>query len=93
MEIYQWLARHNMDLKEYKISDTGYFVYCNGKKDRKAFDGKLEFDIVLIPYKGSDDWVEEKVMEAHECLMGDTIPEMAEDCDFCRYRKEITKVE
>lgn len=93
MEIYQWLARHNADLKEYKISDTGYFVYCNGKKDRKAFDGKLEFDIVLISYKGNDDWIEDRIVKAHECLMGDIIPEMAEDCDLCRYRKEIAKVE
>lgn len=93
MEIYQWLARHNEDLKEYKISDTGYFVYCNGKKDRKAFDGKLEFDIVLIPYKGNDSWVEERIVKAHECLMGDIIPEMAENCDLCRYRREIAKEE
>ena len=93
MEIYQWLARNNEDLKNHKISDVGYFVYCNGKKDRKAFDGKLEFDIVLIPYKGNDDWVEEKIVKARECLMGDNIPEMAGDCDFCRYRREITKVE
>jgi len=93
MEIYQWLARHNKDLKNYKISDLGYFVYCNGKKDREAFDGKLEFDIKIIPYKGNDDWVEEKIIKARECLMGNSIPEMAEDCDYCRYRKEIAKVE
>lgn len=93
MEIYQWLARHNEDLKNYKISDLGYFVYCNGKKDREAFDGKLEFDIKIIPYKGNDDWVEEKIIKAQECLTGNSIPEMAEDCDYCRYRKEIAKVE
>jgi len=93
MEIYQWLARNNGELKKYNISDVGYFVYCNGKKDRKAFDGKLEFDIELIPYKGNDDWVEDKIIKAHECLMGDNIPEMAENCDFCCYRKEIKKVE
>ena len=93
MEIYQWLARHNEDLKNYKISDLGYFVYCNGKKDREAFDGKLEFDIKIIPYKGNDDWVEGKIIKAHECLMGNSIPEMAEDCDYCRYRKEIAKIE
>jgi len=93
MEIYQWLARHNRDLKDYNISDTGYFVYCNGRKDREAFDGKLEFDIELIPYEGKDDWIEEKIIKAHECLMGDSIPEMSKDCDFCRYRNEITKLE
>jgi len=92
IEIYQWLARHNEDLRNYKISDVGYFVYCNGKKDRQAFDGKLEFDIKLIPYKGDDSWVEEQIVKAHQCLMSDTIPESSEDCDFCRYRNEIKKV-
>src|SRR3989338_10840966 len=53
MEVYQWLLRKN----GYKVSSTVYFVYCNGKTDRKAFDGKLEFDITLIPYTGNDDWV------------------------------------
>lgn len=93
MEIYQWLARNNDVLKNYKISDVGYFVYCNGKKDRKAFDGMLEFDIELLPYRGNSDWVEGKIIEAKECLMGDSIPEMAKDCDYCRYREEIIKVE
>ena len=35
MEVYQWLLRKN----GYTVSDTGYFVYCNGKTDRAAFDG------------------------------------------------------
>src|SRR3990167_968163 len=48
MEIYQWLLRRN----GYEVSDTGYFVYCNGKADRESFDGKLEFDVTLISYKG-----------------------------------------
>ena len=92
MEIYQWLARHNEDLGEYNISDLGYFVYCNGKKDRGAFDGKLEFDIEIIPYKGNGQWIEEKVLEAHKCLSSDQIPEMSSDCDLCRYRKEIDSI-
>ena len=64
MEVYQWLLRQN----GYKVSDTGYFVYCNGKTDREAFDGKLEFDITLIAYKGNDSWVEKTILEAHKCL-------------------------
>src|SRR4030042_4955848 len=54
MEIYQWLLRKN----GYTVSDTGYFVHCNAKKDRKAFDAKLEFDISLISYKGDASWIE-----------------------------------
>jgi hypothetical protein len=30
MEIYQWLFRKN----GYKVSDTSYFVYCNGNTDK-----------------------------------------------------------
>lgn len=81
MEIYQWLLRQN----GYKVSDTGYFVYCNGRKDREAFDGKLEFDVTLIPYQGSDKWVEQTVIGAHKCLRGARIPKASADCDYCAY--------
>lgn len=89
MEIYQWLFRKN----GYKVSKTGYFVYCNGKTDRKAFDGKLEFDIKIIPYKGNDSWVEKTIQGAIDCLKGDKLPEPGSDCDFCKYRKSVRKYE
>lgn len=85
MEVYQWLLRQN----GYKVSSTGYFVYCNGQTDRKAFDGKLEFDITLIPYTGNDGWVEKTIVEAHKCLNGDKIPEADPDCDYCSYVRTI----
>jgi hypothetical protein len=50
MEVYQWLVRQN----GFKVSNTGYFVYANGRKDLKAFDGKLEFDVDLLDYEGDD---------------------------------------
>ena len=65
MEIYQWLFRKN----DFKVSDTGYFVYANGQKDRKAFDAKLEFDVKIIPYKGNDDWIENIIMKINECFI------------------------
>ena len=89
MEIYQWLFRQN----GFDVSDTGYFVYCNGKTDRKAFDGKLEFDIIILPYKGNDGWVEATVKEAINCLDSDVIPASGSDCDFCRYRSAVKKFE
>lgn len=88
MEIYQWLFRQN----GFKVSDTGYFVYCNGITDKKAFDGKLEFDIKIIPYVGADIWVEKTIMEAHKCLMSDKIPESSLDCDYCAYVKSVERV-
>jgi len=92
MEFYQWLCRHNNVLKDYKISDTGYFVYCNGLTDKHAFDGKLDFTVEILPYKGSDDWVEDIVLRAHKCLSSDEVPEAAPDCDYCRYREAVKSV-
>jgi len=89
MEIYQWLLRHN----DFKVSNTGYFVYCNGRKDREAFDGKLEFEIEIISHDGNDSWVEKTIIEAHKCLMSDEIPDSSTDCDYCKYRQATKKIE
>jgi hypothetical protein len=89
MEIYQWLFRKN----GFKVSDTGYFVYCNGNTDREAFDGKLEFDIKIIAYQGDTSWVEGVILDAVGCLKSDSIPESGADCDFCAYRKAIKEFE
>jgi len=89
MEIYQWLLRKN----DLKVSDTGYFVYCNGQTDREAFDAKLEFDISLIPYKGNDSWVEGKILEAHKCLSEAKIPSASHNCDYCAYIKSVKENE
>ena len=48
IEFYQWLFRGN----SFDVSDTGYFVYCNGIKDKAEFNNKLEFKVKLIPYIG-----------------------------------------
>ncbi|MBU6500933.1 MAG: PD-(D/E)XK nuclease family protein [Patescibacteria group bacterium] len=87
MEIYQWLFRHN----GFKVSNIGYFVYCNGNTDKEAFDARLEFDIKVIPYSGNDDWVEETVKNLHKCLMSDELPEKSIDCDYCAYRESAAR--
>ena len=81
MEVYQWLLRG----LGFQVSDLGYFVYCNGKADRKAFDGKLEFDIKVIPYEGRADWIESKLKEIKVCLDGPA-PNSDPECEFCAYR-------
>ena len=89
MEIYQWLFRQN----NFPVSSTGYFVYCNGNADAKAFDGKLEFDIKLIAYTGKTDWVEGVLTDLHKCLMSNSIPMPGRDCDYCAYRAAASEVE
>jgi hypothetical protein len=85
MEIYQWLFRKN----GFKVSDTGYFVYCNGNTDKEAFDGRLEFDVKIIPYDGDTSWVEGTILDAIECLKSDKLPAPGTDCDYCKYRKAV----
>lgn len=89
MEIYQWLFRKN----GFKVSSTGYFVYCNGNTDKEAFDGKLEFDIKIIPYTGNDFWVEKTILDAIECLKSDELPAKGADCDYCKYRNAVKQYE
>lgn len=86
MEIYQWLFRKN----GFKVHDEGMFVYCNGQTDVDEFDAKLCFQIKLIPYRGSTDWVESFVLKAYECLRSDKVPDPSEDCDYCRYQEAVS---
>jgi CRISPR/Cas system-associated exonuclease Cas4 (RecB family) len=88
MEVYQWLLRKN----GFNVNNTGYFVYCNGITDKEAFDGKLEFDVTVIPYKGRDTWVEKTLIRAHDCLNQEKPPKAGKDCDYCAYRKAVSKV-
>jgi CRISPR/Cas system-associated exonuclease Cas4 (RecB family) len=88
MEFYQWLLRKN----GFKVSDTGYFVYANGMRDREAFDGRLEFEVKLISYTGNTDWVEKTLKKVKECLDGDQIPAAHPKCDYCAYVQAVNAV-
>ncbi|OQB11955.1 MAG: PD-(D/E)XK nuclease superfamily protein [Candidatus Omnitrophica bacterium ADurb.Bin205] len=88
MEIYQWLFRKN----SFRVSPIGYFVYCNADARRETFDGKLEFDIKIIPYEGSDNWIEGKIVEMYQCLISQVAPRYGEDCDFCKYQKSLKEL-
>lgn len=90
LEVYQWLLRQN----GLKVSDTGYFVYTNARIDLDGFNDRLEFRTKLIPYTGSDAWVEPTLVKMKDCLEGDMPPvgnaAMGGPCDFCEYAKSRT---
>lgn len=87
LEVYQWLLRKN----GFKVSDTGYWFYANATKDRAAFDGRLDFELTLVPYKGDDSWVEPTLFELKKCLDSEEIPSAGADCDYCAYREAAGK--
>ena len=81
MEIYQWLLRR----KGFTVSDTGYFVYVNGNTSKDAFNERLEFETLLLPYKGNDSWVRSYLYEIKECLDSENLPQPLVECDYCQY--------
>jgi CRISPR/Cas system-associated exonuclease Cas4 (RecB family) len=89
MEVYQWLLRK----LGFKVKDKGYFVYANGRTDKKAFDGKLEFYVTLLPYEGNTDWVEDTIYRIKETLDSDKIPVSGEECQYCSYIYAREKLE
>lgn len=88
LEVYQWLLRQN----GFTVSDTGYFVYANGDKDKEAFDKQLEFKIEVIAHVGDDSWVDGILKDLKKCLLGE-LPQKASACEYCAYRTECNKIE
>ncbi len=87
LAVYQWLLRQN----GLKVSDTGYWLYCNAMKDGKVFDKKLEFELTLIEEQIDDKWVEPALLDIKECLENE-MPKNSETCEFCAYAKARTQL-
>ena len=89
MEIYQWLLRRN----GLKVSDRSWFVYCNGCVEAESFQKRVDFRVSMLPYDGDDSWVEPAIIEAANTLRLDRIPEGADNCKLCTYRRDAIRVE
>ncbi len=89
MEVYQWIFRR----KGFRVNETGYFVYANATKNRPRFDGKLEFEMLIISHKGNDLWVEPILLKIKKCLEAKEIPQANPQCEYCQYRKLIREEE
>lgn len=87
IEVYQWLLRQ----KGFSVSNTGYFIYCNGDDSKDSFGGKLEFSISLIPYSGNDAWIESTLFKIKNCLEDALVPNPSEECKFCQYWAAVKK--
>ena len=94
MEIYQWLLRQN----DFKVSDTGYFVYATGDTNQDAFDDKVVFTTHVFPHKGKSDWVDKVLVNIKDCLEGDMpavgrqVMKPDEPCEYCTYARARTEL-
>lgn len=93
MEVYQWLLRQN----GLPVSDTGYFVYANGRMDLDGFNDRVEFRTKVIPYKGNDSWVEPTLAKMKQCMDSEAMPPVGDHimggpCEFCTYARQRTEL-
>ena len=93
IEVYQWLLRAN----GFEVNDTGYFVYTNGRLDSDEFGGKLDFKTRIIPYKGSDTWVDKTIIAMKKVMDSEVMPKVGIDimggpCSYCTYAKSRTEL-
>jgi CRISPR/Cas system-associated exonuclease Cas4 (RecB family) len=89
LEIYQWLFRKN----GFDVSDTAYFVYVNGDKNRPRFDNQINFSSVIIPYDGDSSWVDGTITNLLQTLNSSELPESDGSCKHCSYRMQAASVE
>lgn len=93
LEVYQWLLRQN----GFVVDNTGYFVYTNGRMDLDGFNDRLEFNTKVIPYTGSDSWVEPTLEKMKACMEKADMPPVGDaamggPCEFCTYAKTRTEL-
>ena len=81
MDIYVHILRQ----MKFKVSDTTYFLVCNGLKTPDKFDAKLHFDLKLVPYKTDTSWVNNKIIEMKKVLEAKEVPELNKYCEKCLY--------
>jgi len=81
MEFYQWLLRR----QGLAVARRGWFVYCNGRRDLPAFEGRLEFTIKLLPYDGDDGWIEDTLTTMRRTLSAAAPPPNTGECEYCTF--------
>ncbi len=87
MEFYQWLLRR----QGLAVSSRGWFVYCNGRRDLDSFDKRLEFRVKMIPYEGSDEWIEPVLAQIRRTLSAPEAPALKDGCEYCAFAARAAK--
>jgi hypothetical protein len=81
MDIYVYILRQ----MKFKVSDTAYFLVCNGLKTPDKFDATLHFDLKLVPYTTNTSWVKNKLIDMKKVLESKDVPELNKYCEKCLY--------
>ena len=89
IDIYQWLFKMN----GFKVADDSVFLYSNGIKTLDRFNDVMEFETHVLEYRGSTEWVEDKIFEIKKVLDTQSIPQTTDDCDTCSYVESVNELD
>ena len=81
LSFYHYLLKKN----NFRVSDSGYIIYCNAIKNTKRFESRLMFSTNLFSNNLKYDWIEEKLSEIFEILQGHNHPPPSKNCKYCEY--------
>jgi hypothetical protein len=81
MDIYVYILRQ----MKFKVSDTAYFLVCNGLKTPDKFDALMHFDLTLVPYKTDVSWIKNKIVEMKKVLDAKEVPDLNKSCEKCMF--------
>ena len=81
MEIYVFILRQ----MGFSVSDTTYFMVCNGEKTPDRFDANMQFVVKLVDYQVDTSWVGPKIKEMKQIMDSPEIPEINPHCENCAY--------
>jgi hypothetical protein len=88
MDIYVHILRK----MGFTVSDTTYFMVCNGEKTPEKFDAKMDFSITLVDYDANTSWIEDKIKEMKETLESNKTPKRNPYCENCAYLEQGAKL-
>ena len=76
----------------FRVSDTAYFMVCNGEKTPDRFDANMQFVVKLVDYQVDISWVAPKIKEMKQALDSKDIPETNSYCENCAYIQQAEKL-
>ncbi len=88
LALYKYLLEKN----ELEVSNVGYLLILNGRKNQKNFENKLYFDSHLFSKTLDNYWVENTIDSIFNILESDHIPIQKNNCTYCNYFSSLESV-
>jgi hypothetical protein len=90
LDFYAYLLK----LNNFTVHKIGYWLISNAAdENQKVFNNNVSFKTTLLPYELKTDYIEDTLVELEKCLNNKEIPISGDDCDNCRWFKEVKKTE